>query len=243
MQPLPAIVLSCDRYHAFALHMMACYDEVWPSHPFTFHIPYQSDRVTGSRVVARSTPPGIRATVLALIESMDDEAWVYWCIDDRYPTRLVQPAVDALTSVVQRDALPDVSGIMFCRWGKMWLPDSTVPGHERRTHFGLTLLRRRDYSQIWLHQFLRVKVLRHLFERLPEAVPQAIALDPLKHEVAMPDDHSLYVVEKNLAVFGESTTRGRITRNCSRSLRRIGVDAPPGFPETDEEITMGALDP
>jgi hypothetical protein len=173
---------------------------------------------------------------------MDDEAWVYWCIDDRYPLRLIQPAVDELTKLVQAEAMPEAAGIMFCRWGKMWLPDSTVPGEERVTPGGATLLRRRDYSQIWLHQFLRVKVLRHLFERLPDAVPQAIALDPLKHKVAMPGDHRLYVVQKNLAVFGESTTRGRVTRNCAQSLRRKGIDVPPGFPETDEEISMGALD-
>ena len=242
METLPAIVLSCDRYHALARHMIAQYDAVWPSHLFIFHVPYQADMVLGARVSPRRTPASIRGTVLALIEEFDDESWIYWCIDDRYPLRLVQPEVAAIAESVLSDALPDVSGVMFCRWGKMWQAQNLIASGTRRTPDGLTLLRRKDYSQIWLHQFLRIKVLRHLFERLPEDVAQAIALDPLKHRVPLPDDHRLYVVERNLAVFGESTSRGRVTRNCAASLRALGMGFPTGFEETDEVITMGVLD-
>ena len=58
----------------------------------------------------------------------------------------------------------------------------------------------------------------------------------------LPADHRLYVVETNLAVFGESTIRGRVTRNCAASLRALGLGAPPGFEETDRELLIGTVD-
>jgi hypothetical protein len=239
---MPAIVLSCDRYHPFATHMMMRYEAVWPSHPFTFHVPYQHRVLSGARIVSRRTPGAIRATVLGLVEELDDEAWVYWCTDDRYPLRLVRPAVERVAEAVLSDRLPAVDGVLFCRWGRMWEPEHLFGEDRREGPGGVALLRRRDYSQIWLHQFLRVKVLRHLFHRFPDAVPEASVLDPLKHQVALPADHRLYVVETNLAVFGESTSRGRVTRNCAASLRGLGIGVPPGFVEIDQDITMGVID-
>jgi hypothetical protein len=239
---LPAIVLSCDRYHPFAAHMIARYDAVWPAHPFEFHVPYQERALEGRRVLPRKTGGAIRATVLELIEPLDDAAWIYWCIDDRYPIRLVQPTVQRLAEAVLDDRLAGMDGVLFCRQGNMWRPEHLLPDDRRDGPDGATLLGRRDYSQIWLHQFLRVKVLRHLFHRFPEAVPAAIVLDPLKHQVPLPADHRLYVVETNLSVFGESTSRGRVTRNCAASLRAMGIPLPPGFTAIDEDITMGVIE-
>jgi len=222
--------------------MIARYDAVWPSHPFAFHVPYQERPLEGRRVLPGKTGGAIRATVLELIESLDDETWIYWCIDDRYPIRLVQPTVQRLTEAVLEDRLTGMDGLLFCRQGNMWRPEHLLGDDQREGPDGVRLLGRRDYSQIWLHQFLRVKVLRHLFLRFPEAVPAAIALDPLKHRVPLPADHRLYVVETNLSVFGESTSRGRVTRNCAASLRAMGIALPPGFSAIDEDITMGVIE-
>ena len=104
------------------------------------------------------------------------------------------------------------------------------------------LLRRRDYSQIWIHQFLRIKVLRELLLPLPETVPAANVLDPLNDRLALPTDHQLYVVETNLSVFGESTVGGRITGNCATSFEALGLGVPRGFEELDSQPLMGEID-
>jgi len=237
---VPAIVLTCDRYHPFATHMIRRYEEVWPSHPFIFHVPYQQWPLEGVRIMTRRTPPAIRATALALLEEFDDETWVYWCIDDKYPIQLVQRPVARLAEAVLSDRLPGVDGVLFCRCRKLLLPQHLL--EERRDGpGGVVLLRRRDYSQIWIHQFLWVKVLRQLFLRFPESIPQAKGMDAMKDRIALPADHRLYVVETNLAVFGESTIHGRVTRNCASSLRALGLGAPPGFEETDTEDLMGTI--
>ena len=239
---IPAIVLTCDRYHPFAGHMVARYQALWPSHPFTFHVPYQRRPLAGDRIVPRQTPEAIRATVLALLEGFDDEAWVYWCMDDRYPIALVQPSVGRLADAVRADRLAGIDGLLFCRCRRL-LRRRFLLSERRAGPGGVALRRRRDYSQIWIHQFLRAKALRHLFESMPEALPVPRAMDAVKDHLPLPADHRLYVVETNLAVFGESTRGGLVTRNCAASLRAAGLGLPPGFEETDREVLLGALPP
>ena len=220
--------------------MIMRYEAVWPSHPFTFHVPYQHQALHGGRVEPRRTGDAIRATVLELLEEFDDETWVYWCVDDKYPIQLIVPPVARLAEAVLADQLPGVDGVLFCRCRKLLQPEYLL--EERRdAPGGVALLRRKDYSQIWIHQFLRVKVLRQLFRQLPASIPQPSDLDPAKDRFALPADHRLYVVETNLAVFGESTAGGRVTRNCAASLRALGLGLPAGFQETDWEILMGAI--
>jgi hypothetical protein len=239
---LPAIVLSCDRFHPFTAHMIRCYDALWPSHPLRFHVPYQESAYCGTSVEPRRTRAPIRSTVLDLLEEFDDEAWVYWCIDDRYPVRFAQPSVARIAEAVVHDRLPGIDGILCCRCRRMLLPEF-LTGERREGPGGVMLLRRREYSQIWIHQFLRVKVLRHLFLPLPDLTGDNSALDLLKHKIALPGDHRIYVVETNLAVFGESTSGGRVTRNCAASLRAQGLGIPAGFAESDAApVILGSLD-
>jgi hypothetical protein len=207
--------------------------------PFTFTCPTNND-VSRNRVFARRTRGAISATVLDLIDGLDDEAWstgasTTGTLFDSSSQRWTA------TEAVLADRLPAVDGLLFCRWGNMWRPEHLLGDDRQEGPDGVRLLPRRDYSQIWLHQFLRVKVLRYLFRRFPEAVPEANVLDPLKHQVSLPADHRLYVVETNLAVFGESTSRGRVTRNCAASLTPWASGFR-RFTAIDEDITMGVIE-
>ena len=88
-----AIVLTFDNYHPIADHMMHCYGILWPSHPFVFRVPYQKypqwliDKYE-DRIELIKTPNDILGTMKKLLESIDDEDWIYWCMDDRYPIKL-----------------------------------------------------------------------------------------------------------------------------------------------------------
>ena len=54
---------------------------------------------------------------------------------------------------------------------------------------------------------------------------------------------SVELAEQNLAVFGESTSSGRVTRNCAASLRAKGIALPAGFEVIDRDIAMGVIAP
>ncbi len=237
---LPAVVLSCDRYHPLAAHTILQYQRLWPSHPFTFHVPYQARPLEGQDIVPRRTAEPIRATVLELLAPFGDEDWIYWCVDDKYPIHLSPEPAMAVAAALLAGECAQADGLLLCRCRRLLRPERLFGGGLDGPG-GIHLLRRRDYSQIWIHQFLRAKVLRRLFEGFPESIHRARDLDALKDQASLPADHRLYVAEVNLAVFGESTTGGRLTRNCAESFRALGLPPPDGFEVTDRSVVMGVV--
>ena len=119
----------------------------------------------------------------------------------------------------------DISGLLFCRCRGMLLEEN-LTGNKFIDAQGNEYLERKNYEQIWIHQYLKVKVLRHLFNSFPDKIPIAKAMDSLKNQVEKPNSHKLYVTLDNLAAFGESTSRGVITRNCFKSMNANNISIP-----------------
>jgi hypothetical protein len=238
-----AIVLSWDRHRVIAEHMIGQYARLWPDHPFIFRIPFQTLAGRNSdREFYIQTPPEIPGTVLRLIADLDDEEWIYWCADDKYPIRLVTEKFTQLFGYAREEK--DMSGLLCCRCrATLDQPElSLVPGEEKATPEGDILLERRKWYQIWLHQFLRVKVLRYFFTTMPGDIPNAKVMDDLKNDIPKPAHLRLFVTQRNYAVFGESTQRGAVTENCYRSIKASGLALPEWFKHSNGNyVTMGQL--
>jgi hypothetical protein len=240
---MKAIVLTFDRHRAITQHLILQYKRIWPDHPFRFRIPYQQLRGSDSeREEYIETPSEITATVLRLIQDIEDEEWIYWCSDDKYPIHFIIDKVKELLHYVLTTS-PEISGLLFCRTRvTLDQPELSLLPHQRLTPDGDALLERKGWYQIWIHQFLKAKVLRSLFSQLPLEIPSAKALDALKDQIPKPDEYHLFVTEQNFAVFGESTKRGVITRNCLESIRRTDIALPKWFQRSNGEwVTMGKL--
>jgi hypothetical protein len=115
---MKAIVLTYDRHRAITEHMILQYERLWPDHPFVFRVPYQNLRGTDSERIKYLKAPGgkpadIPATVLQLLADVDDDEWVYWCMDDKYPIRLATEKIARLVSHAIQS--PKMSGLLFCR--------------------------------------------------------------------------------------------------------------------------------
>lgn len=206
--------------------MIAKYDQLWPKHPFVFRIPFQQLDVSESEHhEGVRTSPDIKGTVLGLLRDIPDDEWIYWCIDDKYPICLNISAIEGIMGWLPSTSPGDIDGILLCRCRTFNRPDFVSAGFIADNQ-GVRYLERADYEQIWIHQFLRVKVLRFLFESFPDEISSAKLMDEMKRRIVKPDSHRIYVVENNLAVFGESTTRGVLTKNCYRSMRRCGLALP-----------------
>ena len=239
---MKAIVLTFDRHRAITQHLMLQYQRLWPDHPFRFRIPYQQLRGPDlERAEYIESPLEIPATVLRLIEDIEDEEWVYWCSDDKYPIRLIVEKVKELLNYALTAS--EISGLLFCRTRvTLDRPELALHPNQRVTPSGDILLERKAWYQIWIHQFLRAKVLRFLFSQLPGQVPSAKALDGLKNRIEKPADYHLFVTQQNFAVFGESTKRGAITRNCLESIARTDIELPEWFRRSNgERIMIGQL--
>lgn len=239
---MKAIVLTYDRNAIIARHMIACYNELWPDHPFIFRIPYQDRAVwpDSAQIEYIPTPREIRRTVLELLEGLNDEEWVYWCIDDKYPVRFLLDRVKLVYRSIADGGPAGISGVLFCRARRMLEPDYLTG--ERIMLDRENLLERKAYHQIWIHQFLRVNVLRHLFSNFPDVIDRAEIMDELKDKLSKPVSHKLYVTESNMAVFCESTFRGVITGSCLKSLTNKGFPIPAWqAPEPAATAVIGEL--
>jgi hypothetical protein len=237
-----AIVLTWDRNRAVTEHMILQYEKLWPNHPFVFRIPYQElAGVETEKTKYLKTAPEIKATILHLISDLPDGEWIYWCIDDRYPIRLLTDKIERLLAHAIQSS--KMSGLLFCRCRSLLnYPRVTLYPRKWRNGQGDIYFERRGWQQIWIHQLLQVKVLRHLFSHLPEQLPNANAMDKLKHEVVKLPEHRLFVTRENFAIFGESTRRGAITQNCYNSIVTTGIALPEWFRRpTGEHVTLGLL--
>jgi hypothetical protein len=214
-----ALVLTFDKYRCFTDHMIQRYEDLWPNHPFTFYVPFQNTPATdktGKVIYVRSNP-GIKDTVATLLKDLDGEEIVYWCIDDKYPITLQTEIIEELYDDVFKDSMLDASGLLFSR------RTSKMLSHKRSASYcisvqGEPLVERDDYSQIWIHQYIKVKALEFLFESLPENIESAKSMDALKDKICKPVDHRLFATKRIYGTFGESTSRGEITRNCLKSM-------------------------
>ncbi len=239
---IKAIVLTCDRYRAITQHLIVQYERLWPDHPFVFHVPHQKlGGVDSERIKYFTSPSDIKGTVLHLLADIDDEEWIYWCVDDKYPIQLLADKIAGLISHAMRS--PEVSGLLFCRCGAtLDNPKRALYRHKVKNPFGDVYLERKAWFQIWIHQLLRAKVLRHLFTHLPDHIPNAKTMDELKNDVPKLAEHRLFVTQESLAVFGESTQGGVITQNCYDSIIATGIELPEWFRHPNgQHVTMGEL--
>jgi hypothetical protein len=239
---MKAIVLTCDRYRAITEHMILQYERLWPDHPFVFRIPYQQSRgMDTERINYRQTPEDIKGTLLHLLADLDDEEWIYWCVDDKYPIQLLTGKIyDLMTHAI---GSPKMSGLLFCRCRvTLNSPKLALYPKEIINPSGDTYFERKAWYQIWLHQLLKVKVLRYLFTHFPDRIPSAKEMDEFKDAIVKPSELRLFVTKENFAVFGESTARGLITQNCYESMVANQIALPDWFRHPNgQHVTMGKL--
>ena len=246
---MKAIVLSCDKYIKFADHMITTYQNIWSSNPFIFRLPYENyphylKEKYGNKVELIHVPGSnqkIKLTVLTLLEDLDDEDWIYWCMDDKYLVQLREEKVNEILKWVRSLRETSISGICFARVRNLYKSKALDQNDILVGPKGKVFFKRQNYSEIWVHQFLKVKALRRLFESFPDREFSAKEMDKFKRKLQLFEEQKLYVSKRNLAIFGESTTRGMITTNCANSFAKFGMTIPHQFDISSREIIMGKL--
>ncbi|HYD64524.1 hypothetical protein [Azospirillum sp.] len=230
---MDAVVLTFDHQAGLAELVHKSYRDLWPGCPLRFRIPVNDRRTNPSLaylaarpdVVLVDSPPDIRATMAALLDGLDDDAWVYWCIDDRFPEAIPAPAaLDALGARLAAGEGGDASAVRLIHW------------HETLTGPPVELagqtFRRQRYSGLfgfWHHQFARAGLLRRVF--LSPELPgdyDIRTIQALFHDLERerPGLAGALVPVRPLVRLGEPCCRGRLTLNGLDALRRHGCPVP-----------------
>lgn len=245
---MQAIVLTFDRYKVFSDHMIQAYEKLWPDNPFIFRIPYQDQKIRseyekkyGNKVKLIESSSNLIKTVKTLLADFNDDDWIYWCMDDRYPISLESQRLNLLYKWIKTIDDTDISAIMFLNSRKGQLPQNLYYNKNQvRDPQNNKYRRRKNYTMIWMHQFMRAKVMKSLFNNFPEDLAPAKEMDYIMFKLQLPENQQLYVLNKNLGVFGESTSRGKLTQNCLASFKQNNIPIPENFEISNKTIVIGS---
>lgn len=184
---------------------------------------------------------------MSLLRDLDDHEWIYWCIDDKFLLKInVCKAMDCFEWVSQKYS-SDIQGAMFCRCRRLLEECHLITYDIRTSPGGEKYIRRKNYHQFWIHQFLRVGLLRKLFLSFPDRSFRAKEMDYLTGQQpgmnVLPFDYNekVYVSGMNHAIFGESMHGGKLTRLCRDSMARHSIEIPSGYVMTDSQTIIGDL--
>jgi len=238
---MKAIVLTFDKYKVFAAHMIDCYLKHWKDCPLIFKIPYQSEetkqffenRYGSQRVELIKSPSGIVDTINTLLSDIDDDEWMYWCLDDRYVTEMDSVAYNTVFNYIV-SGKPSTKEAAFMMNNKSIhkSPRYLFPHSMDMNIDKLIFRRRRTYRMIWGHQFCRAKVIRTMFSYVDPNVKTAKPMDHMVHTHLPLDNQHLFIINRSKGEYGESTSKGKVNKNTVESLLSYGFQLPDGFEET-----------
>ena len=234
MKNINAIVLTYDRNRIFTENMIKSYEKIWVDHPLIFHIPYQNlNKIdVKSKVIFHKSKPDIHSTINTLLKNFNDNEMIYWCIDDKYPIKLDLKKIKELLKCIKINNHSYLDGLIFCRCRAL-NHSFNITNSNKNFFENLKILERKGYHQIWIHQFLKVKILKFLFNKFGKIkFPYKNNLETLDFKIKKlnkPKNQKLFVTKKNFAIFGESTVEGSITLNCKKSLSTNKIRIPNKF--------------
>ncbi len=247
---MKAIVLSYDRNLPFVDHMISTYQKFWPNNLFVFRVPYQNypdflQKKYGEKVELIKTGSPIKATILKLLEDLNDEDWVYWCMDDRYLIKCNVEKAQALYEYVLNIQDKRVCIVQILRTFRDKSADKFVKKKQEVVSNEKVNIVESIFSDtdklvdIWSHQFLRVKVLKRIFQSFPDQ--KFVAKDMDSFEKTKLIGEKIWMSKDNLFILGESTHRGELTENCISSLTKFNLEVPQNIRVSKKYLVHGKL--
>ena len=238
----PAILLTMDAQVGLAELVHKRYSRLWPDNPLWFRIPNNgvargpAMSYLESQADCEIVPCGreVKASLRALLDGIEESSWVFWCIDDRFPTWLDRERLAAVHSALA-DLPLSCEELKLLRWREPLTSKAHIVGGSPFTEQG----RRRQWG-FWHHHFVRAGVLRRVFldpaladgagiqdfianrlrgrgrsRRLPGAVEERLF------------PGTALVPSAPLARLAEPVIEGRLTRNGLAALEQEGCEVPP----------------
>lgn len=240
---MKALVLTCDKYRPFTENMIRSYRQVVSECNLEFVVPYQTSTALSSdlsdyNLTFIRTPQDIKQTALKLLEDIEDDEFVFWALDDKYLTYEKNKIISKFINHFESVKHTEIDGVSLCRCRTLWW-DKHVSRDVATSIIGEKAFQRKTYTEIWLHQIIRARILRHLFSSMPSVIPNAKTMDSYLEEIPLPKNTNLWVSANSKTTYGESTTRGKITKNCYLHLSKNKCAIPTAFEVARASIHMG----
>ena len=237
---MKAICLTYDKNIRVMEFVLECYQRLWPENPFIFRVPYNEIRPLElqkkfkGKIELIQTPSPIRGTIETLIEGLDENEWVWWCMDDKYPMEVMKEEMAAIYNLICDTNDPDVWGVMVTRndfSDKQTV--SSIFGSKSEP-----FLRKKNYKGFFQPHFVRVGILRKYLvengqkqEPITSRVGNAGFLWDAERALysPFPIGKKVFLAKNARLAFGETMTNGALTVNCVNDME-IRNFSPPNFP-------------
>jgi hypothetical protein len=240
---MKSIVLSCDKYHKLAYHMILTYEKLWPTNQLTYLVPWNNMLTAdfsefNEKVQLVKTAKEFIPTIQNLLAECDENEWIFWSTDDTYLMTIDANSADITHKFVNSINDTDIYGVTF---GNIRQVSKHVNKNDSLEFLGLNFIRRTELTNQWAHQYWRVKVLKKMFNCITEAPEyQAKQMDYMlgSHNEFWQycSTGKFYTLDHNIATWGESTYRGKLTKNCVSSFNKYQIALPDDFEKSNKEI-------
>jgi hypothetical protein len=231
---IKAIVLTYDKQVGLAELVVKSYLRLWKECPFQFLVPRNDDHSphfdfleAQKNVSIVRTPTSMLETMSVLLGGIDDDAWLYWCIDDRYPIEIDQGGIQTVLDFIGSGAADGLNGIKLIHWRETAQADrKDICIGDRRFRFQV------PYSTwgFWHHHFLRAKVLKQIFAGAAGngVTDSPWALNQHFHKLPLIDGfrNIVFPVDGPIVQFGETLLRGGLLANAREALAQHGCPVP-----------------
>jgi len=223
---IKAIVLSKDEHFPLVQLLVRKYNFLWPNHPLSFRIPYNhrsnipSELIAANNVELVETPVDILSAINNLLQGLDEEEWVYWCIADRYPVSISHPErLTELTTQIMNNNLNHFDNIRLFRWKE----DVNTQNHPEKIMEGFVFTMGNKFG-FWHHQFMKVKMIQEIlfFDKISKNYNMRM-LGQQINEKNHSQQWRIILPAQNTIKFNEPLINGRVTLNGLYCLKEEGI--------------------
>lgn len=230
---MKAIVLSFDKQSGLVELTYKKYMELWPDCPLQFRVPYNGKSTnksyeyfkTKKNVELVKTPVDIRSTMQTLLNDLDDDEWVYWCIDDRYPIEIKNfGLLNNIYKTVVNGDVDRLNAVKLFAWKEELTGEALEIGG-----LGYRLQKPATLFGFWHHYFIKVAVLKYFF--LSGNLSKKYSISDLTTTYHFKKEISRLtytaVPEQDILILGEPCFEGKLTSNGYELLKRYNCPIPP----------------
>ena len=224
---MKALVLTYDKRFEFSELVVKSYAKLAPAHKLEFIIPYNDTKPAYAsehkNIKWVKTDPSIKKTMAALLKGIPDEEFVYWCLDDIYPHKIIDlPLFYAMYEHI-------VAGDIKCDALRFFNHDTlNGPVTSTNTQIRDMVFFNTKFSVygFWFHQFMKSKILKKCF--LTNRIADHYTIEQIGNDRDVNPhlyEHNICVPQRYIAILGETTRAANfLTENCVKAFNEYKIN-------------------
>ena len=231
---MKAIILTFDQQLGFTELLVNKYRELWPDCPFVFRIPYNDEKNIGNflknqtNIELVKSPSDIKSTMNILLSDISDAEWIYWCIDDRYPTYIDTKIIRSVYDFTQSPISNTFNSVKLIHWKERRQQSKKAVTIGDQLFYHQAWKGKNNFWGFWHHRFIKASGLKSVF--LENDLSEKYIIKDIQiyndRENLPFQENILYPYNKSIIELAEPCVNGKITFNGYYTLKKYSCRIP-----------------